>query len=186
MYHWDLTGKEARGTMGGLPLKSTSKYDGSTLVVSAAQPGDRTMTVKYSLSADGKALTIELATTGGRGPSTSTLVFDKQPDSAGDALRKPEMTLAEEGKHKNLKLLGGLPASSLIDTMQAFSFALGTNCQFCHVQNDFASDEKPEKATARKMLTMVMSVNKDTFGGHQAVRCFTCHQGNLHPPGPKF
>jgi photosynthetic reaction center cytochrome c subunit len=93
--------------------------------------------------------------------------------------------LASEN-HKNLKLLGGAPASSIGDTMQAFAFALGQNCQFCHVQGNFAADDKPEKETARKMLAMVMSVNKDTFGGHQVVRCFTCHQGNAHPPGPKF
>ena len=186
MYRWDLSGKEARGTLGGLPLKSTAKYDGSTLVVSATQPNDRAITAKYSLSADGNTLTIDLAMTGGRGPQNQTLVLDKQPDSAGDALRKPETTVAEAGHAKNVKLLGGAPASSLMDTMQAFSFALGQKCSFCHVDGNFAADDKPEKETARKMLTMVMAVNKDHFGGHQAIRCFTCHQGNSHPPAAKF
>jgi hypothetical protein len=186
MYRWDLTGKEANGALGGLPMKSTTKYEGGTLVVSATQPNNRTITAKYSLSGDGKTLTIELATTGGRGNQNQTLVLDKQPESAGDGLRKPEVTAAEAGHFKNLKLLGGAPASSVIDTMQAFSFALGQNCQFCHVQGDFSSDEKPQKETARKMVMMVMTANKETFGGHPAVRCFTCHQGSSHPPGPKF
>lgn len=185
-YRWDLSGKEGHGTLGGLPLKSTAKFEGSTLVVNAVQPENRSVTAKYSLSADGNTLTIELATTNARGNQTQTLVLDKQPDSAGDALRKPEMTIAEAGHAKNIKLIGDHPASSLIETMQAFSFALGQNCQFCHVQGNFASDDKPQKVTARKMIEMVMTANKETFGGHQAVRCFTCHQGSMHPPGPKF
>jgi hypothetical protein len=184
-YDWDLTGKEARGTMGGIPMKSTAKYEGSTLVVNAVQPGDRTMTAKYSLSADGNTLTLELTTTGARG-STNTLVFDKQPDSAGEELRKPEVTAAAAGHFKNLKILGDRPASSIIDSMNAFAFALGQNCQFCHVPNNFAADDKPEKEMARKMLTMAGGINKDYFGGKLVVRCFTCHQGNSHPPGPKF
>jgi hypothetical protein len=186
MYRWDLSGKEARGTLGGLAMKSTAKFEGPTLVVTATQPNNRAITAKYSLSSDSNTLTVELAMTGGRGNQAQTLVLEKQPESAGEALRKPEITAAEAGHFKNLKLLGGAPASSIIDTMQAFSFALGQNCQFCHVQNNFAADDKPQKETARKMLTMVMTANKETFGGHQAVRCFTCHQGESHPPGPKF
>src|SRR5579863_4026800 len=48
MYRWDLTGKEANGTLGGLPMKSTAKYEGATLVVNATQPNNRSLTAKYS------------------------------------------------------------------------------------------------------------------------------------------
>ena len=181
MYRWDLSGKEARGTLGGLPMVSTAKWEGSTLIVSGRQPNNKTMTAKYSLSADGNTLTLEV--TGGR---DQTLVLEKQPASAGEALLKPEGTLAESGRYKNLKLIGGAPASSLGDTMNGWAFALGKDCQFCHVQGNFAADDKPEKLTARKMVEMARAINKDHFGGNQAVRCFTCHQGNNHPPAAKF
>ena len=186
MYRWDLSGKEARGTLGGLPLKSTAKWDGSTLAVAATQPNNRAMTAKYSLSADGNTLTLDTAITGGPREQLQTIVLEKQPDSAGEALRKPEPTASTMDRYKNLKLLGGAPASSIGDTMNGWAFALGKDCQFCHVQGNFASDDKPEKATARKMVAMVMDVNKNHFGGGQAVRCFTCHQGSNHPPAAKF
>jgi hypothetical protein len=180
-FRWDLSGKEARGTLGGLPMVSTAKWDGGALVVDGKQPNNRSMTAKYSLSADGNTLTLEIA--GGR---AQTLILEKQPDSAGDPLRKPEPTATDSGRYKNLKLLGASPASSIGDTMNAFAFALGKDCQFCHVQGNFAADDKPEKASARKMIEMVGAINKNHFDGHQAVRCFTCHQGNQHPPPPKL
>jgi hypothetical protein len=34
-YTWDLSGKETRGTLGGLPIESTAKYEGGALVVNA-------------------------------------------------------------------------------------------------------------------------------------------------------
>jgi hypothetical protein len=196
MYTWDLSGKETRGTLGGLPIESTAKYDGGALVVNAKQPNARTMSAKYSLS-DPNTLLLEISTTGARGPQTQTLVLEKQPVSAGEALMKPEPTAAESGRYKNLKLLGSRPASSIGDTMQSISFALGQNCQFCHVQGDFASDDNPKKATARKMFEMTSAINTNFFGngsppnaslptGRQAVRCFTCHQGSQHPPAPKL
>jgi hypothetical protein len=181
MYTWDLSGKESRATLEGVPMMHSTKYEGGTLIVSGKQPGGRAMTAKYTLSGDGNTLTLEIA--GGR---EQTLVLEKQPDSAGEGLRKPEVTAGESGHYKNLKLLTGIPASAIGDTMRFWAFSLGQNCQFCHVQGDFASDEKPQKATARKMLTMVMDVNKNHFGDHQAIRCFTCHQGSAHPPAPKF
>ena len=180
MYRWDLSGKEARGTLGGLPMTSTAKLEGGTLTVAAKQPG-RAMNAKYSLSADGNMLTLEI--TGGR---DQMLMLEKQPDSAGDALRKPEATAADSGRYKNLKLLGGSPASSIGDTMNSWAFALGKDCQFCHVQGNFPADEKPEKATARKMVEMAMAINKNHFDGRQQVRCYTCHQGSNHPPQAKF
>lgn len=186
MYRWDLSGKEARGTLGGLPMMSTAKVDGGTLMVSGRQPNNKAMTAKYSLSADGNTLTLDVAMTGGQHDQMQTLVLEKQPGSAGEALRKPEGTLADTGHYKNLKLIGGAPASSLGDTMNGWAFALGKDCSFCHVQGNFAADDKPEKATARKMVEMAMAINKNHFGGNQAVRCFTCHQGNAHPPAAKF
>jgi Photosynthetic reaction centre cytochrome C subunit len=79
---------------------------------------------------------------------------------------------------KNLKLL---KADGLMDTMRAFRIALGAKCDTCHVQGDFASDEKPEKEMARKMIVMTREINAKFPDGNQHVSCFTCHRGDEHP-----
>src|SRR5579862_1205653 len=57
---------------------------------------------------------------------------------------------------KNLKLL---QPEHLMETMQAFRVALGVRCDFCHVQGDFAADDKHEKEIARKMILMARDIN---------------------------
>jgi hypothetical protein len=65
------------------------------------------------------------------------------------------------------------------------------DCTVCHVEGAFDKDDKPEKATARKMMQMVMDLNKNSFEGKQEVTCYTCHHGNRDPrstpavPAPK-
>ena len=88
---------------------------------------------------------------------------------------------------KNIQILKDRPASSVIDTMRAFNMSLGVNCEFCHVQGNFASDDKPKKVTARKMLTMTAAINQQNFNGNMQVRCYTCHQGHEEPQArPSF
>lgn len=86
---------------------------------------------------------------------------------------------------KNIQVLNGLPQSQLIPMMNLISSSLGVRCTFCHInksgQWDFASDEKPEKGTAREMIKMVQGINKNTFKGATEVSCFTCHRGRSHP-----
>jgi len=79
---------------------------------------------------------------------------------------------------KNLKIL---KPEHLMETMQAFRVALGVRCDFCHVQGDFASDEKPHKEIARKMLTMVHEINANFPDGKMHVTCYTCHRGAEEP-----
>jgi hypothetical protein len=79
---------------------------------------------------------------------------------------------------KNLKLL---KADQLMDAMRAFRIALGVKCDTCHVQGDFASDEKHEKEIARKMIEMTREINAKFPDGKQHVTCFTCHRGDEHP-----
>jgi len=45
---------------------------------------------------------------------------------------------------------------------------------------DWAADN-PIKRTARKMVTMVQTINKDNFNGRQVVTCYTCHRGGRRP-----
>ena len=103
----------------------------------------------------------------------------------------------EEG-YKNLKLLPKKITKQQLDkVMDEFKDALGVKCSFCHVHTkddpkkwDFASDEKPEKSVARKMITMTNKINKKFFHGKSKVgeenavlevRCVTCHHGTAHP-----
>jgi hypothetical protein len=80
---------------------------------------------------------------------------------------------------KNLKIL---PAdSNLIPTMHTYTVALGQPCTFCHVQGDFASDEKPQKTTARFMIQMANDINAKFPDGKVHVSCYTCHRGASMP-----
>jgi hypothetical protein len=84
---------------------------------------------------------------------------------------------------KNIKALQGTPADQLMPAMQFISASLGVECDFCHVQGKFDSDEKPHKETARKMIAMTLAINKDNFGGHREVTCYSCHRGANDPVG---
>jgi len=65
----------------GSTMKSVAKWDGDTLVIeSKGQFGDNefTMTQKWTLSADGKTLTVAQTFKSAMGEGESTLVLDKQ------------------------------------------------------------------------------------------------------------
>ncbi len=92
----------------------------------------------------------------------------------------------------NLQVLPkDMPQQQVVAVMRGFTAALGVQCDHCHVgtQADRAKDDKPEKATARKMLKMVTAINDDFLkdvgtappAGQQKVTCYTCHRGALKP-----
>jgi len=98
-------------------------------------------------------------------------LFAQQPETA--PRRQPPQP-------KNLKVLK-IPPAELIPTMRAYSAALGVRCDFCHVQGDFASDEKHEKAVARNMIVMAEEINAKFPDGKVHVTCYTCHRGEEMP-----
>jgi len=75
-------GKETTSTgMGGSEVKSTARWEGSTLVVNSKtsfQGGDVNIKDSYSLSPDGKTLTEVTHVETSIGNFDSTSVFDKQ------------------------------------------------------------------------------------------------------------
>ena len=88
------------------------------------------------------------------------------------------------GPPKNLKVL--TPQELASGVMGKYAAAMGQRCNFCHVQGDFSSDEKPEKNTARMMITMVKDINSKiaaAAGGtaKEYVTCYTCHRGKTEP-----
>lgn len=178
---FNLGEKPSNNMYMGASMRSTAAWQGGTLVVNSklalAKPG--TATDKFTLSPDGKTLTLEQESSANGRDMHATYVFEKQPDSAGEALRKPEETA---GAHfKNVQLLKEVPESQFIDVMRSFNIALGAQCNFCHAEGDFSSDEKKTKVFARKMITMTHDINANTFNGRNEVRCYTCHQGHHEP-----
>jgi hypothetical protein len=104
----------------------------------------------------------------------------------------------EAPKYKNLKILPkDISKEDLDKVMDNFKAALGVKCSFCHAPSkdstqkwpDFASDDKPEKLIARKMMKMTTRINKKFFSDNKneqgvtvpAVECMTCHRGSPHP-----
>jgi len=81
-------------------------------------------------------------------------------------------TTLYEPPFKNLQILPkDISGHDLDSVMHHFTAALGVKCNFCHVRNeeakqmDFASDDKPEKKIARKMMLMAIDINKNYFKG---------------------
>lgn len=102
----------------------------------------------------------------------------QQPQAQSSATEK---TAAQQ--FKNIQILKDTPASQLIPGMRYITTALGVKCDDCHVQGNFAADDKQTKQTARRMMTMLFAINQNNFGGHPEVSCFTCHQGHKEPMG---
>lgn len=92
-----------------------------------------------------------------------------------------EKTAAQQ--FKNIQVLKDVPASQLIPGMRYITTALGVECNYCHVDGNFAADDKRPKQTARQMMTMLFAINNNNFGGRPEVSCFTCHQGHHEPMG---
>jgi len=105
----------------------------------------------------------------------------------------------QQQPYENLKYFSkDLPRDSLLAIMRGFTYALGVNCAFCHVEEPPAQpggrprlrpplDDKVEKQTARFMLAMVDTLNSVTLAKvpkrHEEVKitCVTCHRGSPLP-----
>ncbi len=101
-------------------------------------------------------------------------------DGQGEAAKSNAPQTAEQ-KFKNIQVLKGIPAEQLIPSMQFIAASLGVECEFCHVEHAMGKDDKKEKVAARKMITMMMAINKANFDDKRQVTCYTCHRGAAHP-----
>jgi hypothetical protein len=175
-------GKSAIRPYKGVPSRVKETVEGGKLIVTGEVPG-RPYTFKriYELSDAGKTLTMNEDISDGPHVMHNTIVLVKQDDAAGEPLRKPEELAGVHFKNVKTESFKNLPASEFIDRMHYISWALGKECQFCHVERKFDSDDKKEKVTARKMIDMTAAINEHNFEGKQEVRCFTCHEGRGHP-----
>lgn len=91
---------------------------------------------------------------------------------------------------ENIRVLKGWDSAQVRDEMRRMSEALGVKCDHCHVQGNFASDEKRPKQTGRRMLELTLALNAQSFATHVPaegesrlgrVTCYTCHRGAAVP-----
>jgi hypothetical protein len=91
---------------------------------------------------------------------------------------------------KNVQWLKDVPARTFLGIMDGgYSKALGVTCTHCHVETDFASDEKRPKKAAREMQVMHRSINDqlrklqhlDIEVDKRLISCSTCHRGSIDP-----
>ena len=94
--------------------------------------------------------------------------------------RAPQVQTAQ-GQNESVQVPNDIPADQMIPSMHLIAGALGVGCQHCHVWGEWAREDKPEKQIARDMLTMMVEINENSYGGEQVVTCYTCHQGRPTP-----
>ncbi len=108
------------------------------------------------------------------------------------AAQTPEPVPAKPGiaESPTITVLKGLMVPQFEVEMRHFVQALGMNCGGCHARGNFASEDNPRKATARRMIEMTRSLNQRFFPGFTPaegetslgrVTCYTCHQGAATP-----
>jgi len=75
---------------------------------------------------------------------------------------------------RNLRVLPrAMTPTDVVGVMRNVTGALGVRCQYCHIgeegqplsQFDFASDDKPTKVAARRMMEMVQAINGQYLAG---------------------
>jgi photosynthetic reaction center cytochrome c subunit len=125
---------------------------------------------KFRFAAAAFAFTLALAIAALHQPSVTA-----QTASPADA---PKTAVQQ---FKNIEVLKDIPADQLIPSMQFIAASLGVECEFCHVRGAFEKDDKKSKLTARKMINMMMAINKENFEGHREVTCYSCHRGATNP-----
>jgi hypothetical protein len=177
-----VNGKPTVRTYQGIPTRLIASAQRSSLAISGEVLGRPSLfTRTYTLAPDGNTLVLDLLNVREEQQTTNRVVLLRQPDSEGEALRKPEETAEAHFKNVKTASLKVLPQSEFLNQMRYFAWSLNRDCEFCHVAHKFDADDKEEKRTARKMIDMVAAIDQNHFDGHPEVRCFTCHEGHAHP-----
>jgi hypothetical protein len=124
------------------------------------------------------------------------LASSASPDAPREDPRVAELLKAIAGKEqlpagqvfKNVKVLKDIPAGRLVRIMDAgYNRALGVNCDHCHVEDLWESDDKRPKRAARGMITLVNEINAkletmdEIDNVEPIVNCTTCHRGFVKP-----
>jgi cytochrome c553 len=164
---------------------------GGGFVLQRLSPGSTTWTEEQSKL--NFAAASELVSPG-KPTSSHLLMHPLAPDAGGDVFHSGGHQFASQNdpdwlelaawvrqkppvEYTNLKILKS--GDNLMDTMRSFNLSLRSDCIFCHVAPDFASDMKPMKLMARRMIQMTADLNANLGSG--SVTCYTCHRGDQVP-----
>jgi len=109
------------------------------------------------------------------------LVFGATLVAGAQAAPQAQVKPAEQ-TYKDIKVMQGVPSDQVLPSMRLFNRSLNVSCEHCHVA-DHEEQDTPMKDTARKMITMVININKASFDGRTQVTCYTCHRGATNPVG---
>jgi Photosynthetic reaction centre cytochrome C subunit len=107
-------------------------------------------------------------------------------DATAKAANAKGMNAGQFFKNVTSSTLKGLTPSDFLGAMGVMTAAVGYDCLDCHPgagtdAMDWVTDSNPKKVTARKMVEMVATINKQNFAGTQQVTCWTCHHGLDQP-----
>lgn len=97
----------------------------------------------------------------------------------------------QTNKPKNLKILKdkNMTVEEIKEYMRNFTLGIGVECEYCHNEDDYSSDEKEKKVYTRDMILLVERLNEvEAFRKNgKVITCYTCHRGaveiNGTPPG---
>jgi Photosynthetic reaction centre cytochrome C subunit len=129
---------------------------------------------------------------GGASPAANQETNDRFVKQISERITGREDEPAEQ-VFKNIQWLKGVPAGRFLRIMNmGYSRALGVSCTHCHVERDFASDDKRPKRAAREMAAMHRTINEqlktmknlETQPDKRAINCSTCHRGAINPMAP--
>jgi Photosynthetic reaction centre cytochrome C subunit len=104
-------------------------------------------------------------------------------DTSRPAAGKPQFApLMAEDVYKNIEIMKGKPATSVLPMMLALRGLLGVDCEHCHVVGSWDKEDIPAKKTARMMFHMLEFIDTSMFDGKGRVNCWTCHRSQPKPP----
>jgi hypothetical protein len=96
-----------------------------------------------------------------------------------------------ESVFSNVTIMKRARAQIFVTIMKdGYARALGVKCTYCHVDGDFASDEKRPKRAAREMAVMHGMINQELAKmvnlatpptQNRSINCITCHRGVVNP-----
>ncbi|MFN7118724.1 MAG: c-type cytochrome [Saprospiraceae bacterium] len=102
---------------------------------------------------------------------------------------KGKENLPADSVFQNIQVLKKVPAACLLRIMEnGYSTSLGVTCTHCHMPDEWAKEDKPQKQITREMAAMMREINNDLLkkipnlpNKTPVINCTTCHRGQVKP-----
>lgn len=81
------------------------------------------------------------------------------------------------------KVYKSLTVPEIKKVMRPMANSIGVDCDYCHNEQNYASDEKPAKDFARHKIQMIewLNVKYRPSGAKWEYSCYSCHRGRVRP-----